>query len=173
MKTAVPASPTLPDTQATKTPARQDKLKSSAASATPFKPLSTPKRPSNARPVDLPTKISQLKTTIEHTQQQFTDTLNKIAALPSSGSQQPSTSNTTATLSNATTFTAISTTPDLTPDQQAALARAQGVLDGHIKLLGQYNELKDAGMMMMGLIAEREARVVRDVMEERGVGEED
>ena len=40
-------------------------------------------------------------------------------------------------------------------------------------MLGQYNELKDAGMMMMGLIAEREGRVVREVMEERGVTDED
>ena len=76
-------------------------------------------------------------------------------------------------LSHATTFTAISTTPDLTPAQRAVLTEAQAVLDGHIKLLGQYNELKDAGMMMLGLIAEREGRVVREVMEERGVGEDD
>ena len=47
------------------------------------------------------------------------------------------------------------------------------MLDGQIKALGQYNELKDAGMMMMGLIAEREGRVVKEVMGERGVGEDD
>lgn len=47
------------------------------------------------------------------------------------------------------------------------------MLDRHIKLLGQYNELKDAGMMMIGLIAEREGRVVKEVMEERGVTEDD
>ena len=47
------------------------------------------------------------------------------------------------------------------------------MLDGHIKLLSKYNELKDAGMMMLRSIAEREGRVVRDVMVERGVGEDD
>ena len=173
MNSPAHTSPTLSKHQSTKTPAREQKLKSSAASATPFKPLSTPNRPSAGRPTDLPTKISQLKVTIEHTLQQLIETLDKLAALPDPASGHPPSPITPPSVKHATSFAAISTTPGLPPTQRTTLANAQPVLDRHIKLLGQYNELKDAGMMMMGLIAEREGRVMRDVMEERGIGEDD
>ena len=57
--------------------------------------------------------------------------------------------------------------------QQQSLVKAQRVLDQHIKLLSQYNALKDAGMTMIGAIAEREGKRVVDVMSERGVDVDD
>lgn len=43
----------------------------------------------------------------------------------------------------------------------------------HIALLHQYNEIKDVGMGLFGLIADRRGVRVRDVFEEFGVVEAD
>jgi Swi5 len=57
----------------------------------------------------------------------------------------------------------------LTHAQQRALSESQSILDNHIKLLKRYNELRDVGMMMVGVIAEREGRVVGDVLGRMGM----
>jgi hypothetical protein len=43
----------------------------------------------------------------------------------------------------------------------------------HIGLLHAYNEIKDVGQGLMGLIADSRGVRVREVMEEMGVGEKD
>ena len=55
----------------------------------------------------------------------------------------------------------------------SALKSSSTVIKGHISLLHKYNEIKDIGQGLMGLIADkRDCRVV-GVMEEFGVGEGD
>jgi DNA repair protein Swi5/Sae3 len=43
----------------------------------------------------------------------------------------------------------------------------------HIGLLHAYNDIKDVGQGLIGLIADARGVRVREVMEEMGVGEED
>jgi hypothetical protein len=63
------------------------------------------------------------------------------------------------------------------PDEQQrarhALAAATAVIRRHIALLHDYNEIKDVGQGLMGMIAERRGVRVGVVMEEFGVGEKD
>ena len=43
----------------------------------------------------------------------------------------------------------------------------------HIRLLHAYNEIKDVGQELMGLIADARGVRLKEVMEEMGVGEKD
>ena len=115
---------------------------------------------------NLQARITQLHQTISHTQRELTNTLDQISELPSfqkttQQQQQPILS---------TTNTA---TRDFSPHHQAALDHAQRTLDDHIKLLSKYNAVKDVGMTMLGILAEQQGRPVREVMEEKGVGDDD
>jgi hypothetical protein len=62
---------------------------------------------------------------------------------------------------------------DLTPENVDLLARAQHVLDAHVKDLGKYNAMKDIAMSMLGIIADRKATTVREVMQERDISEDE
>lgn len=74
------------------------------------------------------------------------------------------------------------TLPTTTPNGEAlsddeilasALKSSNAVIKEHISLLHKYNEIKDVGQGLMGLIADkRDCRVVK-VMEEFGIGEGD
>lgn len=74
------------------------------------------------------------------------------------------------------------TLPTTTPTGEAfsedeilasALKSSNAVIKEHISLLHKYNEIKDVGQGLMGLIADkRDCRVVK-VMEEFGIGEGD
>lgn len=56
---------------------------------------------------------------------------------------------------------------------KSALKSSNAVIKGHIALLHKYNEIKDIGQGLMGLIADkRDCRVVK-VMEEFGIDEAD
>ena len=54
-----------------------------------------------------------------------------------------------------------------------ALATANGVIKEHIALLHKYNEMKDIGQGLMGLIADKRGVRVGTVMEEFEMGEKD
>ncbi len=65
-------------------------------------------------------------------------------------------------------------TLDCTPDLDAAtIAAASSIVQRHIKLLHEYNEIKDAGLGLMGLIADARGVRLGGVMEEFGVGGKD
>jgi DNA repair protein Swi5/Sae3 len=55
----------------------------------------------------------------------------------------------------------------------AALKSSNAVVKEHITLLHKYNEIKDIGQGLMGLIADKRDCRVKVVMEEFGVGEKD
>lgn len=80
------------------------------------------------------------------------------------------------------TYTSTATLPsglamptDWTDEQKAkqALETANGVIKEHIALLHSYNEIKDIGQGLMGLVADKRGVRVADVMEEFGMGEKD
>ena len=53
------------------------------------------------------------------------------------------------------------------------LNNAQGTIKDHIKLLHQYNEIRDVGLGLIGMVAENRKVRIRDCQEEYGVGEGD
>lgn len=61
---------------------------------------------------------------------------------------------------------------DWTDEQKAkqALATANAVIKEHISLLHGYNEIKDIGQGLLGMVAEKRGVRVKDIMEEFGVG---
>lgn len=56
---------------------------------------------------------------------------------------------------------------------QSALVNANGVIRDHIALLSKYNEIKDIGQGLMGLIADQRGVRIATVMEEFGMDEKD
>lgn len=56
---------------------------------------------------------------------------------------------------------------------KVALKASNTVIKEHIQLLHRYNEIKDIGQGLMGLIAEKRGCRIKDVMEEFGVDEKD
>ncbi|KAI6906426.1 hypothetical protein KC318_g5434 [Hortaea werneckii] len=66
--------------------------------------------------------------------------------------------------------------PPDAPDEQKnkqALATANGVIKDHIQLLHKYNEMKDIGLGLMGLIADKRGVRIGTVMEDFGMDEKD
>jgi DNA repair protein Swi5/Sae3 len=58
-------------------------------------------------------------------------------------------------------------------NEQDLLAHAEAIVKRHIKLLHAYNEIKDVGQGLMGLIADARGVRLKEVMEEMGIGEKD
>ena len=56
---------------------------------------------------------------------------------------------------------------------KSALASSNGVIKEHIALLHKYNEIKDIGQGLMGLIADKRGVRVATVMEDYGMDERD
>ncbi|RMY98126.1 hypothetical protein D0862_07741 [Hortaea werneckii] len=65
--------------------------------------------------------------------------------------------------------------PDWSDEQKnkQALATANGVIKDHIQLLHRYNEMKDIGQGLMGLIADKRGVRIGTVMEDFGMDEKD
>jgi hypothetical protein len=64
--------------------------------------------------------------------------------------------------------------PPLSKDQSdAAMEFAREVINHHIRLLQQYNQIRDVGQGLIGMVAERRRVRVRDCQEEFGVVEGD
>ena len=56
------------------------------------------------------------------------------------------------------------------PDTDTAEAAAEAIVRRHIRLLHAYNEIRDVGLGLMGLIADERGVRLAGVMEEFGVG---
>ena len=66
--------------------------------------------------------------------------------------------------------------PDTWSDDEkakAALASANAVIKEHIQLLHRYNEIKDIGQGLMGLIADKRGARIKEIMEDYGIGDKD
>ena len=119
------------------------------------------------RNLELQRKITQLGSTIEHTELQMAEALSKLSTLSSFQEQSSTTSPSRAPSTHSNAMA------DLSLDQQRTLALAQNTLDRHIEQLGKYNQLKDIAMGMLGIIAEREGKTLREVMQARDVEDDD
>ena len=49
----------------------------------------------------------------------------------------------------------------------------KALVDSHISLLHEYNEIRDSGQKLMAMIAEERGLTAKEVYEEFGVGEKD
>jgi hypothetical protein len=64
--------------------------------------------------------------------------------------------------------------PQLTTTEETEISgRAQGVIKDHIKLLSKYNEIRDIGQGLIGMVAESRRARIRDCQEEFGVTDGD
>lgn len=71
-------------------------------------------------------------------------------------------------VSSTTTTTTTTTTADFENTSPAhALTRANHILDRHIALLREYNDIKDVAMAMLSLIADRQGVTLGEVMAQR------
>ncbi|PPJ54677.1 hypothetical protein CBER1_06000 [Cercospora berteroae] len=81
----------------------------------------------------------------------------------------------TAYIEKATLPSGLAMPEDWNEEERAkqALATANGVIKEHITALHRYNETKDIGLGLMGLVAEGRGVRQKIVMEEFGIGEKD
>jgi len=100
----------------------------------------------------LQTQLSTLHNSINNTQGRLTSTLSTLTSISPIPPQA---------------------VPPLDSQLQLQVNHAEAILARHIRLLHQYNAIKDIGLGLMGLIADKEGKRLKDVMEERGVGEKD
>ena len=99
--------------------------------------------------------------------------LDSFASIPSISSllqaqNQPTASTLTDTDSGASASVISSSPPDI-----AVLGAAKNIIAQHIKLLHTYNEIKDIGQGLMGLIADARGVRIVEVQEEFGIGVKD
>ncbi|KIW89691.1 uncharacterized protein Z519_09847 [Cladophialophora bantiana CBS 173.52] len=151
----------------------------------PTSPLQSSRSPepaSRVRQRKLLASIETLKSNISTTEAQLSSKLREITQLKSFP-RSNSYNSTEPVLCSSPQDSAPVTAPDqqgssLTGSisgetEKVALSHAQSIINRHISLLKSYNEIKDIAMGMLDLIAEREGRRLKDVMDERGVDERD
>ena len=59
------------------------------------------------------------------------------------------------------------------PLDEQIMVRARETVARYKQSVTRYNDLKDAAMGLLGLIAEKEGRTLKDVLEERGIEDDD
>jgi len=112
-------------------------------------------------------------TTIADLTAQRAALLGSFASIPSISSllqaqNEPTASTLTDTNSGASASVISSSPPDT-----AILGAAKNIIAQHIKLLHTYNEIKDIGQGLMGLIADARGVRIVEVQEEFGIGVKD
>jgi hypothetical protein len=58
-------------------------------------------------------------------------------------------------------------------EQDVLVQNARGVIKQHIQLLNKYNEIKDIGQTLIGVIADNRNVTIRECQEEFGVADGD
>ena len=58
-------------------------------------------------------------------------------------------------------------------NEEALLDEAKAILKRHITLLHSYNEMKDVGTGLIGMIAESRGERIRDIQDEFGISKDD
>jgi hypothetical protein len=127
---------------------------------------STPESPSPTKPASPTKSLSPPKTTQETTlaelKAQRTALLASLAALPNIQSLIAESDTTTTSQS-----------PESEPTNEEVMAAANKLVKHHIKLLHEYNEIKDAGQGLMGLIADQRGVRIVEVQDEFGIDAQD
>lgn len=116
---------------------------------------------------------SDPSTTIADLTAQRAALLDSFASIPSISpllqAQNQPTASTLADTDSGASASVISSSP---PDT-AVLGAAKNIIAQHIKLLHTYNEIKDIGQGLMGLIADARGVRIVEVQEEFGIGVKD
>lgn len=118
-------------------------------------PDTTPK-PSN------PAKSAQ-ETTLAELKAQRRALLAALAALP----------NIQETINQDAVSSGLEETSESGPSDEQVMGAANKIVKKHIKLLHEYNEIKDVGQGLMGLIADQRGVRIIEVQDEFGIGEKD
>lgn len=163
-----------PKTSAVGSPAHQSYNMSSQPQPSP-KQADHPPAPQSSNS----TKEEETNTTTNPTNSRLTSLQTKLSTLHQSLTDLKTQRHTLATQTRLPSGLALPTTApsgETLPEDEilaSALKSSNAVVKSHIALLHKYNEIKDIGQGLMGLIADkRDCRVV-GVMEEFGVGEGD
>lgn len=129
----------------------------------------TPANTSTTPPSYHRTRITKITELTAHTKLELTSTLQTLQPMLVAMQNRPSCpskpTNTSASSS--------STTTHLNAQDTQTLAEAERILKDHVALLSRYNAVKDAGMAMLGILAEQRGMTVRAMMAEREVDEGD
>ncbi|KAK3076542.1 hypothetical protein LTS18_012734 [Coniosporium uncinatum] len=165
----------------------QDKTPSSSSlpqgSHIPSSPPIAPS-PEDKRLASLRSRIASQDFAVTHLQAKKTGLLAQLAAVPSitlglppnstsdlASSSHASTSSTSSTSTKPGSTRAQNPRTNMPDEQQAhLLAEAKAIITQHIKLLHHYNEIRDVGQALMGLIAESRGVRIKEVQEDFGVG---
>jgi hypothetical protein len=127
---------------------------------------STPESSSPTKPASPTKSLSPPKTTQETTlaelKAQRTALLASLAALPNIQSLIAESDTTTTSQS-----------PESEPTNEEVMAAANKLVKHHIKLLHEYNEIKDTGQGLMGLIADQRGVRIVEVQDEFGIESQD
>lgn len=116
---------------------------------------------------------SDPSTTIADMTAQRAALLDSLASIPSISSLlQTQNQPTASTLADTDSGASASVTSSSPPDT-AVLGAAKNIIAQHIKLLHTYNEIKDIGQGLMGLIADARGVRIVEVQEEFGIGTKD
>jgi len=140
--------------------------------------------PEDKRLASLRSRIASQGSAVTHLQAKKTDLLAQLAAIPSialglppdstshlASSSHASASSTSSTSTRSASIRARDPRMDMSDEQQAhLLAEAKAIITRHIKLLHHYNEIRDVGQGLMGLIAESRGVRIKEVQDDFGVG---
>lgn len=129
-------------------------------------PAPQPSPPSIPQP--LPAKSSQ-ETTLSNLKAQRTALLASLAVLPAVRDLITESHTSTSTASLASHLS----NPDTEPSDPDIMAAANKLVKQHIKLLHEYNEIKDVGQGLMGLIADQRGVRIVEVQDEFGISSKD
>ncbi|OCK81770.1 hypothetical protein K432DRAFT_325581 [Lepidopterella palustris CBS 459.81] len=127
------------------------------------KPPSSPKTQTHFKP-----SFTATSNTLADLTAQKTALLASFASLPTIAPQLQQ-----ATLPSQTDAASDSSSPHTAPSDAAVLKIAKDLISEHIKLLHTYNEIKDIGQGLMGLIADQRGVRIVEVQDEFGIGVKD
>ncbi|KAF4303162.1 putative DNA repair protein swi5 protein [Botryosphaeria dothidea] len=113
-------------------------------------------------------RTAALEATLADLTARRTSVLKEFAALPSVAEMLPRHANATATSSSASAEAA-----SAVPEKDAVLHAAKAVTQERIRRLNQYNEMRDIGQGLMGIIAESRGVRIKEVQEEFDISAKD
>ena len=140
----------------------------------PFSDQSTLLPSSESDPITKPARASALRATLDAEQTERRHLLRQIHAHMNSKGSQPTESHPPAPPTLSAMLPSMAAhwqpAPPLTPGQEAEAAEcARAVIKEHIRLLHEYNQIRDVGQALIGIVAESRRLRVRDCHEEFGI----
>lgn len=108
-------------------------------------------------------ETQKLKSSIESMQQSITSTQSQLSSVLSQF----------RALQNPTRHVSAEEPSESSGTDEETLSQAEATLRSHVKMLQQYNEIRDIALSLMQITAEREGKTFAQVMEEKGLDKDD